>query len=136
VKISVIAGLTLTILSTGAFAKDHKLVSLDDLKMGPSKYKGKAVEVRNVRCFYADISDYRCVPQPIGKVGINADAVIGDDARKFIEDNCDTVAKAATGQSCLVTVRFTYEDQEDKGEATVILVPELEVIRQTQKKRR
>ena len=92
----------------GARADDVKRVSGDDLAIQTHKWDGKTIETSGF-CFYADVDDFRCL------TGVRSSAaridfanLEPDAARKKIEDNCDTVAKASN-KACVVRFRFVYD---------------------------
>lgn len=84
----------------------YRVVDASDLYVGPRRYIGKNVEVRKVRCYYADVDDYRCITGD--PLVVFSQAVEPKSARLWIEDNCDQLRKLQTAK-CLFAIRFTFE---------------------------
>lgn len=85
----------------------YKAVDLADLGIGSRKYSGRNLEVRGIRCYYAEVEDYRCTGSEA--VSVFAKNVEPPEARKWLEENCDQVRVALSSPSCRVTLRFHYE---------------------------
>jgi len=90
-----------------AQSPEYKLVDAADLSVSPGKYINRDIEVRNVRCYYADIGDYRCVTGE--SVSIFASSITPLEAETLIKDNCDAIKVALTSPKCRVALRFRYD---------------------------
>ena len=84
----------------------YKVVDASDLYVGPRKYLGKGIEVRRVRCYYADVEDYRCLTG--GPAVVFSQAVEPHSIKQLIEDNCDQLRKLQTAK-CLFDIRLSFE---------------------------
>ena len=89
---------------------EARLVDPDDLYLAPRKYLGKLIELRDVKCFYADVSEYRCAPRR-GRftLTIFAKTVAPDKERDLLESECGTI-RTIDGPKCRKTIRFTLND--------------------------
>jgi hypothetical protein len=97
----------------GSFAAEQgpappKVVPLVELTLAPRKYAGQAIEVRDLICYDADVSDYRCLALRIGVPAvIFLEKITGAVAQ--IEQNCDQLDMATHSPKCRVALRFTFE---------------------------
>lgn len=89
---------------------DYKLVDPDDLHVAPRKFIGKPVELRNVKCFYADKGDYRCLaPSRSMITTVFAKDVGPPGERDTIESDCGAVKKIDS-PLCRRTIRLVPVD--------------------------
>jgi hypothetical protein len=88
----------------GEDTKTYKVVDAADLGIGSRKYMGKDIEVRQTRCYYADVEDYRCLIGPL--VVVFAKKIVPEEAQKRIEESCDTIKKAGQSTECVSSIRF------------------------------
>jgi hypothetical protein len=93
--------------SITAAAEDLKTLTAADLAVQTHKWEGKRVETR-MSCFYADKDEFRCVGS---RARVDFTEITNADGRKFLEENCDTIAKSGRPR-CTVTIRFVYESNE------------------------
>lgn len=89
-------------------AKTFKVVDVADLYVGPNKYAGRDIEVRNLKCYFADKDDYRCIAPGAVHVAIFSKTVEPALARQWMEDKCDQIRTAVTSSRCTFHLRFTY----------------------------
>lgn len=92
-------------------AKTFKVVDVSDLYVGPNKYAGRDIEVRNLKCYFADKDDYRCIA-PGTYVAIFTKTVEPALARQWMEDKCDQIKTAVTSSRCTFHLRFTYTSDD------------------------
>lgn len=98
-------------------AGDFKVVDPDDIHVAPRKFLGKPIELRNVRCFYADKDDYRCVSSSNLTTVIFAKSVEPSDAREALEADCGAIKKLSS-PGCRKTVQIVpMEFAEDAPNA-------------------
>lgn len=90
----------------------YRVVDAVDLYVGPRKYLGKNIEVRKVRCYFADVDDYRCITDD--PLVVFSRSVEPKSVRQWIEDNCDQIRKLPTAK-CLFAIRFSF-DADDVSE--------------------
>lgn len=114
-------------------------VEAGDLYVAPNKYKGKTVELRDARCFHADLNDYRCVAQDGQTVLIAAPTIAPDAAREQIERDCGQIKKILT-PPCRKTVRFTpssfdMEDMNAFAKKLTITASSIEVAERRERRR-
>jgi hypothetical protein len=73
---------------------DFKVVDPDDIHVAPQKFVGKPIEIRNVRCFYADKDDYRCMAPSRGMVtAVFATSVGPANEKEALETDCGAIKK-------------------------------------------
>lgn len=84
-----------------------KMVDPSDLFVGTKKYLDREIGLRRIRCYYADVSDYRCTA-PNAAVSVFSKSVAPKAAKDWIDQHCDTVKKAMTSSKCLMTIHFKY----------------------------
>ncbi|UPK40922.1 hypothetical protein IVB18_49240 (plasmid) [Bradyrhizobium sp. 186] len=61
-----------------------------------------------MRCYYADVEDYRCIASGPVFLAIFTAKVEPAPAREWIEKNCDQLKVAVVSDKCLFNPRFTY----------------------------
>ncbi|MBB4042005.1 hypothetical protein GGR34_003690 [Microvirga flocculans] len=93
-----------------AQSTEYKVVDAADLSVSARKYADRDIEVRDVRCYYADIGDYRCVTRE--SVSIFAASIAPLEAETAIKDNCDAIKVALTSPKCRVALRFRYSAEQ------------------------
>lgn len=93
-------------------ASEFKVVDVYDIEVNPSRYKGKAVELRNMRCYHADDEDYRCISSGGATVMVGSTAVTPEAADTDLQDQCAEIRKVATSPRCRKTIRFTVRDYD------------------------
>ncbi|KRP88638.1 hypothetical protein AOQ73_27955 [Bradyrhizobium pachyrhizi] len=73
---------------------DFKVVDPDDVHVAPGKFIGKPIEIRNVRCFYADRDDYRCSMPSRGMVTVVfAKSIEPANERDTLENDCGAIKR-------------------------------------------
>jgi len=88
---------------------EFQIVDPSDIYVGTRKYLNKPIGIRRVRCYFADVDDYRCIPtNSETSVAFFSKSIEPKSAREFIEKNCDTLKKTVTLSACLVSIRFQY----------------------------
>ncbi|MCK1618053.1 hypothetical protein IVA96_15650 [Bradyrhizobium sp. 159] len=87
---------------------DYKVVDPSDLFIGTRKYLDKSILVRKMRCYYADVEDYRCTASGPVFLAVFTAAVEPASARAWIEKNCDQLKVAMTSDKCLFNPQFVY----------------------------
>jgi hypothetical protein len=87
--------------------KVFKIVDARDLYVGTRKYFNRDIEVQRMRCYYADVEDYRCVTDAAG-LSVFSKSIEPQSSRSWIEENCDQVKKIFSDR-CLVSIRFSYD---------------------------
>jgi hypothetical protein len=88
---------------------DYKIVDPDDIHVAPSKFIGKPIELRNVKCFYADKDDYRCLT-PSRLITTVFGASVGPDVeRERLESDCGAIKKIDS-PACRRTIRIVPLD--------------------------
>ena len=92
---------------------DIRTVDLADIRVAPRKYADRDIEVRGLRCYYADRNDYRCGSD--AGVTLFIKKINDEAARTYVESSCDEVRKVAAGGKCRLTVRLKYSE-DDLGE--------------------
>lgn len=117
-------------IANPAFADDVKpappKIDAIDVYVGPRKYIGKEIELK-LRCYYADVEDYRCLAPDGTKLLLQAQAIEPKESEDRIDAACDTVKKSVMNDTCLVPLRFTFaaddvfEDQEYTGTKRLII---------------
>jgi hypothetical protein len=95
------------IASGSVLAEEIKRLTAADLAVQTHKWEGKTIETR-MSCFYADKDEFRCVGS---RARVDFTDITNAHGRKFLEDNCDTIAKSGRPR-CTVTIRFVYESNE------------------------
>jgi hypothetical protein len=100
----------------------------------PAKYSGKLVEMRRMRCFFAEKNDYRCTVSTLdAAVIIVAPTIAPPQSRAVVEQLCGDVRNAAVLPACQRTIRFTpggYGEDKVQGLAKRVVVtsPSIEVL--------
>jgi hypothetical protein len=113
-------------------ATDFKVVDPDDVHIAPGKFIGKPIEVRNVRCLYADRSDYRCVaPSRMGTVFFVKD-VSPAAAKEALETDCGAI-KNLNLSKCRRVIHVVPEDfhqdlTDGYSKRTVVTAKAIEVV--------
>ena len=102
--LSLISGL---FLISPAVSQEYKQVSLVDLGVNTRRFAGKPIEIKNVWCYFSDVDDYRCAGS--GATAVFFKKIENEEAKTYLEDKCDTVAKA-TSSACRFTLRFTFRE--------------------------
>lgn len=89
-------------------------VQAADLYVNADKFKRKPIEVKNMRCYYANRMDYRCSSAELDGLAVFSKQMDYPDDYKFtdnwmfIENNCDTIEKAMTSKKCKVNLKFSF----------------------------
>lgn len=115
-----------------AFAPgDYRPVDPKDLQLGPRKFIGKPIELRNMQCFYADINEYRCWARGAGMT-VFATTIIDYPAKDKFDDFCGRQKNADTA-ACRKTLHIVPEEwSQDQpsafGKRTLITVKELRFV--------
>ncbi|MET4233369.1 hypothetical protein QA633_43665 [Bradyrhizobium barranii] len=87
---------------------DYKVVDPSDLFIGTRKYLDKSILLRKMRCYYADVDDYRCTASGPVFLAVFTATVEPASARAWIEKNCDQLKVAMTSDKCLFNPQFVY----------------------------
>lgn len=90
-----------------------RMVDASDLFIGSRKYLDQEIGLRAVKCYYADVGDYRCSPDGGTLLTVFARTVEPQEAQEFIEKNCDTLKKLSA-RTCLMNIRFRYSETDTK----------------------
>jgi hypothetical protein len=112
-KSQIFAALTAATVGTACLGgvqaqSKYRIVDALDLGVGSKKYIGKDIEMQRVRCYYADVDDYRCITNV--PVSIFTKKIEPEIAKDWIEENCDTLKKTVESRKCLVDIRFNLTD--------------------------
>jgi hypothetical protein len=101
-----LAAITLALAMTGpALAEsEHRVIDAADLRMAPSKYLDKPIELRRMYCYYADDEDYRCVASD-STLAVFAPAIESEAEKSALEANCGEMKKI-TSPACTKTIRL------------------------------
>lgn len=97
-----------------------------DLYVSQRKFEGKEIQVSGLRCYYADVEDFRCSSDST-KLAVFAQAIDPKESQDRIEAQCDTVKKTIRNATCEVPLRFTFraedvsEDQAYTGTKRVVI---------------
>jgi len=106
-RIATILGAAIAASLTAAHA-EFKAVAASELGIGSGKYLNRDLEVPSMRCYYADVADYRCITGPGGAfVSVFASNLTPENLRKQVEDECDTLEKTRRSV-CSFTLRINY----------------------------
>lgn len=116
-----------------------QVVDPSDLFVSPRKFKGKAIELRNARCFHADANDYRCLAPGASVVLIGAPSISPDEAQAQIEKDCGQIRKIQTA-ACRKTLRFVVREVDDDQvnamtRRVTVVAPVIEIVAAAGKKR-
>ena len=95
---------------------DYKVVDPDDLFIGTRKYLGKPILLRRMRCYYADVDDYRCTANGPVLLAVFTATVEPASAREWIEKNCGQLKVAITSEKCVFNTRFVYGADDAKDD--------------------
>lgn len=87
---------------------DYKIVDASDLFIGTRKYLDKSILLRKMRCYYADVDDYRCIASGPVFLAVFTATVEPSSARVWIEKNCDQLKVAVASDKCLFNTQFVY----------------------------
>lgn len=98
-----------------AAAQPYRSVDAADIAVGSRKYFDKDVELR-LRCYHADIGDYRCVSGE--GLAVFAKSVYPDTAKSHVEERCGEVKKALTSSACVAKVRFRLNEADVTNDFT------------------
>jgi hypothetical protein len=119
---------------------DFKVVDPDDVHVAPRKFIGKPIELKNVRCFYADKNDYRCIaPSQRMVTTVFAKSIGPANERDAIESDCGAIKKLEA-PACRKTIRIVPIDyDEDSPNAfakrIVVKVANIEIMPPVRSKR-
>jgi hypothetical protein len=108
-------------------------VDPDDIHVAPRKFVGRPIEIRNVRCFYADKDDYRCLAPSRGMVtAVFARSVGPANEKETLETDCGAIKKIES-LACRRTIRIVPADfGEDAPNAfakrIVVKVANIEIV--------
>jgi len=61
-----------------------------------------------MRCYYADMDDYRCIASGSVFLSVFTARVEPASAREWMEKNCDQLKVAITSEKCVFNTQFTY----------------------------
>ncbi|MGY4355527.1 hypothetical protein ACVWZR_004573 [Bradyrhizobium sp. i1.3.1] len=86
----------------------YKIVDPSDLFIGTRKYLDKPIVLRRMRCYYADVDDYRCMASGPVFLAVFTATVEPSSARVWIEENCGQLKVAVTSEKCLFNPQFVY----------------------------
>jgi len=87
---------------------DYKVVDPSDLFIGTRTYLDKQILLRRMRCYYADMDDYRCIASGSVFLSVFTARVEPASAREWMEKNCDQLKVAITSEKCVFNTQFTY----------------------------
>lgn len=108
------------VLQTSAFSGDnkdapakdatseYKIVDASDLFIGSKKYIGRDIVLEHMRCYYADVDDYRCLASGGTVLAVFSKTVEPASAREWLEKNCDEIKRSMTSDKCRFNPRFSF----------------------------
>lgn len=85
---------------------NYKTVDAADLYVTTEKYLNRPIEVKNAKCFYADINEFRCIAGDSTALMITAANITPQAEKLALMDDCDSI-KNVSSQKCRRTLRFT-----------------------------
>ena len=94
----------------------YKIVDAADIFIGTRKYLDKPVLLRRMRCYYADVDDYRCTANGPVLLAVFTATVEPASAREWIEKNCGQLKVAITSEKCVFNTRFVYGADDAKDD--------------------
>ena len=94
--------------------KTYKVVDPADIALSQTKYANKDIEVKVAKCYYADRRDYRCLTASTAPLAIFAAAILPEEQRKRVEDECDTIEKTLKGEKCFFSLRIQLHARRRK----------------------
>ncbi|MGO9005476.1 MAG: hypothetical protein ACLQIQ_07720 [Beijerinckiaceae bacterium] len=118
---------------TASYApSDYRPVDAEDLYVAPNKFKGKPIELAGVRCFYADVNEYRCIGRAHDAVVVFAKDVEPEEAKSDLEDRCGAI-KQIEAPACRKTIRFVVQDfSEDilsgMAQRLIVVTRQIEIV--------
>ena len=88
----------------------YKVVDAADLGIGSRKYADRDIEVRGMRCYFADLSDYRCMSGV--NVAVFTKKIENEAMKRRIENECDQLRTAAVSPRCRFDLRFRFNTDD------------------------
>lgn len=93
-------------------SNEVRTVDASDLVVGSRKYLNREISINRVRCYFADVDDYRCMPSDGALLIIFSKKIEPKEARDYIEQRCDTLKKVTSDRACVMNVRLHYGEDE------------------------
>jgi hypothetical protein len=110
-----------------ALPKTFKVVDGSDLFVGTSKYVDRDIEMQRIKCYFADVNDYRCISTGV-LLSVFSAKIEPPSAKKWLEERCDQLKVALTSSACVFNARFTF-GADDVEEDVVSGLQQRKVIR-------
>ncbi|MBV9584469.1 MAG: hypothetical protein JO213_06240, partial [Alphaproteobacteria bacterium] len=104
--------------------KEHiySVVDASDVAVAPGKYVDTDIELRGMRCFYAQPGEFRCFGgSPTVTVFLHR--LMVDQAQKTIEERCGTIRNAEHHPGCVVAIRFRYSNADVGQDRVAFYMP-------------
>ena len=113
-------------------ANEYAVVDPKDLQLGPKKFIGRPIELKNMQCYYADINEYRCWSSGSASVTIFSPKIVDGPENAKFDDVCGK-SKNTSGPACRRTIRLVPKEwDEDQpsafGKRTIIRTPQIELV--------
>lgn len=111
---------------------DFKVVDPDDIHVAPRKFIGKPIEIRGVRCFYADKDDYRCITPSRLTTAVFGRSISPTIERDALEGDCGAI-KRLESPACRKTIRVVLTDYSQDAPSAfakriVVTAPVIEIV--------
>jgi hypothetical protein len=118
---------------------DYKAVNPDNMHVAPHKFIGKPVELRGVKCFYADRNDYRCLAPAHLLMAVFTKSIGPAAEKDLIESECGAIRKLDS-PACRKTIHFVpVEYSEDNpnafGKRVIVESMSVEIVSSARRKR-
>lgn len=107
---------------------DYEIADAEDVYAGSRRYQGQTILIKGMRCYYADVADFRCLAPSGIVLAIFTDQVDPPAAREWLQRNCDKLKTALTSSKCLFNPSFRYS-AKDVDEDLVSGLEQRKVIR-------
>lgn len=98
-----------------ATAQAYRSVDAADIAVGSRKYYDKDIEI-SLKCYYADINDYRCVSGQ--GLAVFAKSIYPAEAKSHVEEHCGELKKVASSPRCQAKVRFRLNERDVSNDIT------------------
>ncbi len=92
---------------------DYKVADADDVHVAPRKFLNKPIELRGVRCFYADKDDYRCLTRSKLPTVVFSSSIGPSAEKDSLESDCGAIKKLIP-PACRKTVRLVPIDYTER----------------------
>lgn len=117
-----------------------RVVAGIDLELAPRKFMGQRLEIRSARCLYADVNEFRCIPNDLATLVVFTDDINPEAEKARLMSQCATFADL-TKDRCRVTIRFTPRKHDEDivsgyQKRTIIFSDAVEVVARSERRRR